>query len=165
MSLEALPGVSPVVREFVSSVRVYMRDYPELNRLVDGVESSDRQIAWAALDALAYFNGTPHFTRLSLEELLLGYNQDNLMRRLTAITLLESIVLLQSRNHVNYSNGGLNLGSNDGAPFLMQYIQYLRASTDQLMNRVKISINIASILGQTGVHSEYAWVNGYAGGW
>src|SRR6185369_5980936 len=105
MSLQGLPGVSPAMRDFVQLVRLYLRDFPELNRIVSGEESSDRQIAWAILDALSDFNGTPHLTNLRLEDLL-GRNQHGLLLRMTTISLIESVGLLQTRNHINYSNGG-----------------------------------------------------------
>ena len=141
-------------------VRAYMRDIPELNRIVTGEESSDRQIAWAILDALSDFNGTPHFTQYSLEELLM-YNQHALLRRMTTISLIESIGLLQTRNHINYSDGGLNVGVNDKTPLLMNWLQYFKASTDQMKQRVKVALNIQGILGpsNTGVFSEYWAVN------
>ena len=47
------------LQRFVNQVRMYLRDFPELNRLVDGYESSDRMLAWAVIDALDDFNNTP----------------------------------------------------------------------------------------------------------
>ena len=46
---------------FVSEVRLYLRDYAELNRLIDGEETSDRMLAWAVIDALDDINNTPPF--------------------------------------------------------------------------------------------------------
>ena len=105
MSLQGIEGVSETFKSFVATVRLYTRDNPELNRLVAGEESTDRMIMWAVLDALDNFNGTPHFTNLTLEELL-GRNQRSLMLRMTTEALLESVGLLQTRNHINYSDGG-----------------------------------------------------------
>jgi len=158
--LQALPGMSPIFRSFVQMVRLYTRDFPELNRIVSGQESSDRQIAWAALDALADFNGTPHFTNFSMDEIL-GRNQQALMLRMTVISLIESVGLLQTRNHVNYSDGGLNLGVNDKTPVLMNWLQLFSAKTEQMKQRVKVAINIEGILGPSnrGVFSEYWSVN------
>jgi len=160
MSLQGIPTQSQDFKDFVQMVRAYMRDIPELNRIVTGEESSDRQIAWAILDALSDFNGTPHFTQYSLEELLM-YNQHALLRRMTTISLIESIGLLQTRNHINYSDGGLNVGVNDKTPLLMNWLQYFKASTDQMKQRVKVALNIQGILGpsNTGVFSEYWAVN------
>ena len=109
MTLQGLPTISQTFRDFVQMVRLYLRDFPELNRLVAGEESSDRQVAWAVMDALADFNGTPPLTGHTLDELL-GRNQHSLLLRLTVIALLESVGLLQTRNHINYSTGGINVG-------------------------------------------------------
>lgn len=160
MALDGIPGVTPCMRDFVSGVRLYMRDHPELNRIVRGEESSDRQVAWAVLDALSNFNGTPHLTSMTLEELL-QRNQQHLMVRLTIETLLESVALLQVRNHINYSNGSINVGVNDKAPMLLQWLQYYRSYTEQLKQRVKVALNIEGILGpsNSGVHSELWAVN------
>lgn len=158
--LQGIEGVSPTMSAFVQVVRDYTRDHPELNRLIAGQESNDRLIAWAVLDALSIFNGTPHLTGLSLEDLL-SRNQHALMLRLTVITLLESVGLLQTRNHINYSNGGLNVGVNDKTPLILQWLQYYRATTQQMMGRVKVALNIEGILGpsNSGVHSELWAVN------
>jgi hypothetical protein len=161
MALEGIPNVTPMMRNFVAQVRLYIRDYPELNRIVRGEESSDRQIAWATLDALDNFNGTPHFTSMTLDDLLQRH-QAHLMTRLTVVALLESVALLQARNHINYSNGAINVGVNDKGPLLLQYIQYYRSYTEQLKQRVKVAFNIEGILGpsMSGVHSEIWAVNG-----
>lgn len=160
-SLQGLPGITPTFRSFVQMVRGFTRDYPELNRIVAGEESTDRQIAWSVLDALADFNGTPHFTQMSLDELL-QRNQHALLLRMTVISLIEQVGLLQTRNHINYSVGGINVGVNDKTPLLMQWLQYFKASTEQMKQRVKVALNIEGILGpsNSGVFSEYWAVNG-----
>lgn len=160
MSLQGIPGVSQATKDFVQMVRLFLRDYPELNRLVAGMESTDRQIAWAVMDALADFNGTPHFTQCTIEDLL-NMQQHNLLLRMTVISVIESVGMLQTRNHINYSNGGITVGVNDKTPLLMQWLQYYKATTDQMKTRVKVAMNIGSILGSSnmGVASEYWFVN------
>lgn len=161
--LQGVPHFSPVFLGFVEMVRAYMRDMPHVNRVVAGEESSKEQIMWAVLDAVSDFNGTPPFTHGTSLESLLERSQTSLLMRMTVITLLESISLLQMRNHVNYSAGGISVGVNDKAPQLMQYIQYMRASVDQQKQRAKIAMNIESLLnsGNVGLHSEYAWNGAY----
>ena len=160
MSLQGLPGMSDTFRAFVQQVRFFTRDFPELNRLVSGVESSDRQIAWAVLDAISDFNGTPHLTSLSLEDFL-ARGQQHLLTRMTVISLIESVGLLQTRNHINYSNGGVNVGVNDKTPMLMNWLQLFKSSTEQKKQRFKVAINIEGILGpgNSGIHSELWAVN------
>jgi hypothetical protein len=158
MALQGIPGISDNTREFIHLVRGHMRDYPELNRLVRGVESTDRQIAWAIVDAVSEFNGTPHFTSYSLDSLL-DKGQFYLMLRLTVISLIESVALLQTRNHLNYSDGGISVGVNDKTPMLMNWLQLYKGETQQKLQRVKVAMNIGDVLGETGVHSEYWVVN------
>lgn len=161
MSLQGIPGMSESTRDFVQMVRFYMRDFPELNRLVAGEESSDRQIAWAVMDALSDFNGTPPLIGNANLEGLLSLQQHSLLLRMTVINIIESVGLLQTRNHINYSNGGITVGVNDKTPMLMNWLQYFKTTTDQMKLRVKVAMNIASILGpsNSGVHSELWWVN------
>ena len=158
--LQGIPGMSPEFRYFIQAVRLYMRDFAELNRIVEGEETSDRQIAWSMLDALADFNGTPHLTNYTFEDLL-QQQQHALLLRMTVISITESVGLLQTRNHINYSNGGINVGVNDKTPLLMKWLQYYKAFTDQLKQRVKVALNIGGILGPSnqGVHSELWAVN------
>lgn len=160
MSLQGLPGMTQTMRDFVQMVRSYCRDFPELNRLVAGEESSDRQIAWAVLDAMADFNGTPHLTSYTLEDLL-QRSQHALLLRMTVITLIESIGLLQTRNMINYSNGSINVGVNDKTPLLMNWLQYFRSMTEQKKQRTKVALNIEGILGPecSGIHSELFAIN------
>lgn len=159
-TLAGLPGVTPAFRAFVQSVRGFTRDFPELNRIVAGEESTDRQIAFAVMDALTDFNGTPPLTAWSLDDLL-QRNLHYLLLRMTTISLLEQVVLLQMRNHINYSAGGINVGVNDKSPLLMNFISYLKAWVDQRKQQVKVAMNIESILGpaNSGVMSEYWAVN------
>ena len=157
-SLATLPGMTQIFRSFVASVRFYMRDIPELNRLVAGEESGDRQIAWAVVDAISDFNGTPHFTNYSLDELL-QRNLQFLLLRMTVCSLIESVGLLQTRNHVNYSTGGINVGVNDKTPLLMGWLQYFKAFTDQRKQQVKVALNIEQMWGTSGVFSEMWVVN------
>ena len=158
--LQGVQLASEPMVAFVQTVRQYMRDHPMLNRLVAGEESSDRIIQWAVLDAIDDFNGTPPFSMHSLETLL-GKAQSVLLLRMTVISVLESIGLLQTRNHLNYSNGGVNVGVNDKTPLIMQWLQYYKGFTDQRKQQVKVAMNIESILGpgNRGIHSELWAVN------
>ncbi len=158
--LQGVQGVSDQFKSFVQMVRLYMRDFEELNRLIAGEESTDRMIAWAVLDALSNFNGSPHFTDLTLDDLL-AKNQAHLILRMTVEALIESVGLLQTRNHINYSDGGLNVGVNDKTPLLMGWLKYYRSYTEQLKTRVKVALNMEGILGPSnvGVHSELFAIN------
>jgi|SRR3990172_5801564 hypothetical protein len=159
--LEGVQGLSPAMQAFVQTVRLYTRDFAQLNRLIAGEESNDRIIAWAVMDAMADFNGTPPWIGNWDISTFLGKSQQALLLRMTVITLLESVGLLQTRNHINYSNGGINVGVNDKTPLIMNWLQYFKSSTDQMKQKVKVAANIEGILGpgNVGVHSELFAVN------
>jgi len=160
MALQGIEGMSPTMRAFVQQVRLFLRDFAALNRLIAGEESSERMIGWAVLDAVSRFNGTPHFTRFALEDLL-GMQLQNLLTRMTTESLLESVGLLQTRNQINYSNGGINVGVNDKTPLIMNWLQLFKSTTEQRLGQTKVAINIGYILGpaNAGSASEYWAVN------
>lgn len=147
---------SPEMRQFVAQVREYMRDHSKLNRLVRGEETSDRQIAFAVMKAMSRFNNRPPRTKLTLMDML-NEEMFSLLLDMTVIAVVESVGLLQTRNHINYSAGSSNVGVNDKTPLLMQWLQYFRSGVDQELLQTKVAMNIESILGPQnyGSFSEY----------
>ena len=110
------------------------------------------------VDAVSEFNGTPHFTSKTLDQLL-AKGLFHLMLRMTIKSLLESIAILQTRNHLNYSDGGISVGVNDKAPMLMNWIQMYDGVVQQKLQRAKVAMNIEEVLGEPGVHSEFWAIN------
>lgn len=155
-----LNGVS--LPRFVTMVRFYMRDFGELNRLIKGEEHSDRMIAWAVMDTIADFNGTPPITRYSLANF--PAEATHLLRKGTVATLLESVGLLQTRNHLSFSDGGIQSAFADKTPLIQSWIQLLKNDYESKKQSLKIAMNIENAWGD-GVWSEYAWTNGFYGGW
>ena len=51
---------------FVPEVRAYIRDFPELNRLISGEETSNRMIEYCARLAIDEYNTTPPLTSLAI---------------------------------------------------------------------------------------------------
>jgi len=148
------------LQQFVGLVRAYMRDYPELNRLIKGEEHSDRLIAFAAMDSLDDFNSTPPMTQYQFTNFPSKY----LLLRGTVITLLESIGLLMTRNHLNFSDGGIQVGVSDKTPLIQSWIQLFTNKYEQKKDRLKVALNIEGGWGG-GVHSEYLWTAGFYGGY
>jgi len=156
VSLQGVVGMSDAMKAFVYEVRMFLRDLPQLNRTLSGEETSDRMVAWAVMDAISRFNGTPHRTTYTLEELL-SLGQNHLLLRMTVESVLESVGLLQTRNHLNYSAGGVNVGVNDKTPLILQWLQMFRNTTAQRLQQVKVGLNVEGVLGsgEDGVYSEY----------
>jgi hypothetical protein len=141
-------------------VRSFMRDYPELNRLIAGTESSNRQIVWAIMDTLDDFNTEPPFTNFSMTT----FPSMSLLIRGVVCSLLESIGLLQTRNHLSFNDGGLQVGVNDKTPFIQAWLQLFRNSYEDKKKKIKVAYNIESAWGG-GVGSEYRFCNNYYGDW
>jgi len=143
------------VDRFVNTVRMYMRDYPELNRLISGTEHSNRQIAWAILDALDDWNSTPPLiSRVGLST----HPSSRLLLRATAIALLESVGILQTRNNLTFSDGGIQVGTSDKTPFIMNWLQLLKQDYEDKKLKMKIAINIEQGW-DGGVSSEFAYLS------
>ncbi len=154
------PNAHLEINNFIQQVRTFLRDYPELNRLVAGVENSNRQIVWAISDCLDDFNTSPPFTYFGLT----NFPSKSLLLRGVVITLLESIGLLQTRNHLQFSDGGIQVGINDKTPFIQSWIQLFRNSYEEKKQRLKVALNIENAWGG-GVNSEYRFVNNFYGEW
>jgi hypothetical protein len=156
----ALPSAEVELNNFINQVRLFMRDYQQLNRLVAGEESSNRQIMWAVLDAIDDFNTSPPFTRFGI----FNFPSRSLLTRMTVCSLLESIGMLQTRNHLQFSDGGITVGINDKTPFIQSWLQLFRSRIDQKIERLKIAYNIEAAWGG-GIHSELRFVNNFYGEW
>jgi hypothetical protein len=168
MSLQGLqnPALIQVANEkfhqFVENVRLFIRDYPELNRLVDGEESSNRLIAFSAIDAISNFNSTPpilgQFGFLDFTDR--GWT--SLLRIGTVANLLISVGLLQTRNQLPFSDGGLNVSVSDKTPLLQNWIQLFQNQWENQVRQLKVALNINQLFGvDGGVASEYFDIHGY----
>jgi hypothetical protein len=155
-----LPRANVELNAFVNAVRAFLRDYPELNRLVSGEESTNRQIMWAIADCLDDFNTTPPFTSFGIGT----FPSKSMLLRGTVCTLLESIGLLQTRNHLQFSDGGITVGINDKTPFLQSWIQLFRNSYEEKKLKLKVAYNIENAWGG-GIFSEFRFINNFYGEW
>jgi hypothetical protein len=155
-STTIIPSASKRMNEVVAMIRLYIRDFPELNRLIAGEETSDRMIAWAVVDALDDFNSTPPFIG---NFGLTNFPSLSMLREAAVIRILESVGLLQTRNQMNYSDGGISVSVSDKAQFLMGWIQMFRTSYEQKKIRIKSSLNVEMAMAGAGVSSEYFVVN------
>lgn len=151
------PQYTTSMEHLVQLIRAYMRDYPELNRLLEGEENSDRMIVWAIIDTVDDFNATPPPLSFSLSQMPIS-----ILRYGVVSTLLESVILLSTRNQLPYSDGGINVNL-DKAGTLMQVRQMMWASYEQKKKEYKVAQNISQ--GYGGIASEYWFISGFYGAW
>lgn len=155
-----VPNAQLELNNFVQQIRTFIRDYPELNRLVAGVESSNRQIVWSIFDALDDFNTSPPFTGFGYT----NFPSKSLLVRGAVCSLLESIGLLQTRNHLQFSDGGIQVGINDKTPMIQSWLQIFRNAYEDKKMKIKVGYNIETAWGG-GVYSEFRFVNNFYGEW
>lgn len=148
--------MSQAFKNHIQMVRFFMRDFSRLNTLIQGEESSDRMIAWATMDFLSDFNGTPPFSAMTIEEVA-NRQLSNLAVRGTVISLLQSVMILHARNYLPYTDGGLTVQIHDKAPFYQSMIGLFQSAYEQNKRMVKTAINVELMLDMdaSGIHSDY----------
>lgn len=152
-------GLPKRLLHVIALIRAKLRDYPELNRLLSGVETSDREIAFAIMEAIDDFNITPPligpYTLSTFPSITLLING-------AIINILASVGMLQDRNNMMYSDGqGVQVGVSDKGPRLMAWIQLFSSQYEQKKFRLKQALNLRGALNGSGVTTEYTWINGY----
>lgn len=154
-----LPESDTTLQKLVIVLRQYLRDYAELNRLITGQESGDRFLAFALLDALDDFNNTPPITRYDLT----NFPSVSLLIRGAAISVIESVGILATRNQLSFSDGGVAMHISDKAPLMLSWLQMFSNKYEEKKVQLKKAINIEKAWGP-GVGSEYAFINWIYGG-
>ena len=143
--------------------REFMRDHPELNRLTAGYDHSTRILKWAVLDTLSDWSSTPPFIGQDLN-LVVERNFVSVFTRGVVITALESLGILHLRNHLSYSDGGVNVQT-ENPQMIQAWLQMMKAEYENKKQRVLIALNLENALGVNtpGVHSELYFINSFYG--
>ena len=132
---------TPVVSSALTSekVREFMRDYSNMNPLLDDVEFSDKEINSAIDRAVDHANVIGRPTGYTKERfpntyvLLLG----------TCSFLLKSEAFRQLRNQATYQDGNIQpVGIDDKQQLYSSLSQALSSEFNQLMMSIKISANM-----------------------
>lgn len=146
------------LEQFKSEVRGYLRDFPELNRLISGEESSDRMIEYCTWLAIDEWNTTPPLSAHKISD----FPSRLILLQLTVCHLLTSVGILKSRNRFVYNDGGFSVQSEEQDAVYTRWIQLLRSQLNPRINRLKIAMNISDGYG-SGLGSEYGWIHGWYG--
>ena len=139
----------------INRVRSKMRDYAPINRLIEGEESSDLQIAYAIVDVLEDFNNTPPFTKLGLPD----FPVPNILVLGVCAELLQSLSILQARNYLPYSDGGISFSISDKSQLYQAMASTLSNQYEAKKTAWKIANNYSKALGY-GAFSEYSTLHG-----
>lgn len=153
----------PALEMLADVARIFMRDYPELNRLTAGYDHSPRLLKWAVLDTLSDWQSTPPFVGIELQTIL-DRNWIHVFRMGVIICALESLGILHMRNHLSYSDGGVNVQT-ENPQLIQSWLQMMRPIYEEKKQRVLIAANIEQglTLAKVGVHSEYYFISSFWG--
>lgn len=132
-------------------LRLFLNDTPELNRLIRREESTDEKLDLALALAIDDYAITPpvlgSYTIANFPSLyLLIYGG--------AIQALRSAGLLQSRNELVYSSGGVSVRIFDKTQLYQSWIVQFVADYERKKQNLKVAQNIENSMG-SGVSSEY----------
>lgn len=154
----------PRIQRVVGAVREYLRDHPHLNRLTAGHDHNDRHIYWAMLDTLSDWSVTPPFIGQDFD-LILRRGWFALLKDGIVIRLLTSLGLLHTRNFLSYSDGGVNVQT-ENPQLLQAWLQMFKNEYEQKKTRALIALNIENAISEGGgVHSDYIYASAWFGAW
>jgi hypothetical protein len=143
---------------FVPEVRFFLRDFPELNRLISGEETGNRLINYCVHLAIDEFNTTPPLTTSDIG----NFPSRTILLYLTVIHVLTSAALLHARNRFSYNDGGYSVETEQQEALYQRWIQLFRSQISGHIQNLKIAQNIERGWGG-GVGSEYGWIHGWYG--
>lgn len=139
------------VQVILRQVRSFLRDHPEVNALLDGEETGDALLELFVDMAIDDWNTTPP---------LLGAIQvtNHPSRSLLILYVcglcLWSAAILQARNNLAYSDGGISVQTSDKSQIYQQLASQLMGRYEQMKMRLKKSQNAEAAYG--GLLSEYS---------
>lgn len=146
------------VASFLEEVRNYLRDFAELNRLTEGVETSDRQFLWFLSEVLDDFAATPPLLGfIRLEEI-----PRSLVLKGVIAETLKSVAVLLLRNSLRYTDGNITVDLDSRYRELMGLANMFQQEYEPKKVAFKIALNVDRALnGIMGNHSEYYMIAGF----
>lgn len=132
-------------------LRLFLNDTAELNRLIRVEESPDPKLDLAIALAISDFNSTPP---LLGDVTITNYPSLFMMIYGATIQVLRSAGLLQSRNELVYSSGGVSVRIFDKTQLYQSWIAQFSAEYERKKQNYKIALNINGAMAG-GVGSEY----------
>jgi len=145
--------------DYINMVYKFVRDSEPLNKLLNFKKESDPETMALYVDmALDNFNTEPPQTSFTFET----FPSMNLLIKGAVIELLISNGLLQSRNRLNYSDGGISVQVSDKAGEYMQWINFLVQDYYRKLMKIKEEINILNGFGDgSGPGDPYRFGSGW----
>lgn len=139
------------VQVILRQVRSFLRDHPEVNALLDGEETGDPLLELYVDMAIDDWNTTPPI--LGPVQVTNHPARSQMILYICALCLW-SAAILQARNQLAYSDGGISVQTSDKSQIYQQISAQLMQVYEQKKLRYKKSQNAEAAYG--GLLSEYS---------
>ena len=148
-----------VPKELLDDFRLFIGDQPEFNRLIEGTESSDAKIKLAFRLWLNNFNNSPPVTDIK-------YTFENFPNYFIAFegVMIQTLVMngiINTRNFLNFNDGGVSFTVNDKGQSYLQWISTFMNKHQSEVSNVKAGINAEE--GFAFIPSPEGWNYPYEG--
>lgn len=131
-------------------LRLFLRDTPELNRLLNKEESNDELLLFAIDMTLSDWNST---TPVIGNTNICNFPSLYLLMHGAAIQILKSQGLYQARNELTYNSGGSTFVRANKSAYYQSWVSVFSNEYELKKRNLKIQQNISG--GWGGVASEY----------
>ena len=139
----APPGIRKSEDELVKMLRTFLGDTPEDNKLIPDKEMSDDKLKLALNLALDEYNNTPPFEQRSF----LTFPSLSIIIHGGAIQALTMAGIIQTRNYLNFSDGGIQEVISDKASGYQSWIGNLVSKYQQEALNIKTALNMEENFG------------------
>lgn len=154
------PGINLTMDQAVSRLRVFLGDTKSENKLIPGEELSDDKLRMAIELTIDEFNNAPPFTSFTLATF------PSLLVLMHGATVQSLIMagLVQTRNYLQFSDGGISEVLGDKAPMYQGWINQLASvlkNYKETTEAIKVSINMEQGFGVIPSPYGYWWNGGW----
>ena len=140
------------LQAFADDVREAMRDYPQLNKLIDGEEHKDKDRKKALEQALEQVNLTPPLTDYTFATCPFR----TALIDLAIARLLRTLLYLLERNEMDASDGGGVVARKKQIDLIRSTIQEIRGAVIPELRETKKAVALHEAIGVSGsIYSDY----------
>ena len=154
---EAEQHVLRKMEKAIDFLGIYMQDDPQLNRLIRKKELDPKRYELAILLSIDDYNISAPVTNYTI----INWPSLKMLLQGAAIQFLIMAGMLQSRNRLNYSAGGVSVVVSDKAQEYQAWIQHFVNDYETKKSNFKKFVNIDSGMDGNGFNSEYNNLYGY----
>jgi hypothetical protein len=139
--------------QILRDARMYFGDFPEENRLIRGTELSDDKIRFALQIFIHHFNNIPPvlITKFGAKD----FPSALVLFQGATVEMLRMAGFIQSRNFLNFNDGGVSFTVSDKAVDYQQWIGNLLGNLNQSILNIKVGQNAEE--GFDYIDSPEAW--------